>query len=145
MAAGPWKVFPYGKLRIGNGTIALDAGNIFNLTLHSIGASANLLTTAVSKWSSIGSECTGGGYTAGGNTLSSNTWALSGNNGKFDSSDWVVTGSIASIKYAVIMLSQGAASGFPLCYSTLSANGFDLTGSNTMTIQMNASGIFTLA
>lgn len=144
MAAGPWKVFPYGKLRLGAGDINLST-DVFNLTIHKIGASANLLTTVVSEWASIGSECTGGGYTAGGNTLSSNTWTLSGNNGKFDSSDWVVTGTITSIKYAVIMRSVNAASGWPLCYCTLSANAFDLTGSNTMTIQMNASGIFTLA
>jgi hypothetical protein len=144
MAAGAWKINPNAKIHIGNGSI--DLGNdVFNIALHSIGASANLLTGAVSIFTSVGSQCTGGGYAAGGQTLSSNTWALSGTAGKFDSSDWVVTGSIASIKYAVIMRSISATSGFVLAYSTLSANGFDVSGSNTLTIEMNASGIFTLA
>lgn len=144
MAAGAWKVNPNAKLKIGTGSIDLDT-DIFNLTLHSVGASANLLTGAVSVFTSIGSQVTGGGYTAGGNTLSSPTWVLSGVNAKFDSSDWVVTGSIASIKYAVIMKSVSATSGLVLCYSTLSTSPFSVTGTNTLTIQMNTSGIFTLA
>ena len=144
MAAGAWKINPNAKYKIGRGLISLS-GSVFNVTLHSIGASANLISGLVSIFSSIGSECTGGGYTAGGNTLSTNTWALSGVNGKFDSSDWVVTGSIGSIKYAVIHQSEAASSGFVLCYSTLSGTGFDLTGTNTLTIQMNAAGIFTLS
>ena len=144
MAAGAWKINPHAKVKLGNGSFDLGSA-VFNLTLASVGASANILTTAVSILTSLGSQCTGGGYNAGGNTLSSNTYALSGQNGKFDSSDWVVTGSIASIKYAYIMQSVSGTSGFLLCYSTLSTSGFDLTGTNTLTIQMNASGIFTLA
>jgi hypothetical protein len=143
MAAGAWKINKNAKLKLGQGDIILTS--IFNLTLHSIGASANLISGVVSVFTSIGSQCTGGGYNAGGNTLSTNTWAISGQNAKFDASDWVVTGSIASIKYAVIMKSISATSGFVLCYSTLSTTGFDVTGTNTLTIQMNASGIFTLA
>lgn len=144
MAAGAWKINKNAKLKLGTGSIVLS-GSVFNITLHSIGASANLISGLVSVFTSIGSECTGGGYAANGQTLSSNTWAISGQNAKFDSSDWVVTGSIASIKYAVIMQSVSATSGLVLCYSTLSATGFAVTGTNTLTIQMNPSGIFTLA
>ena len=144
MAAGAWKINKNAKLKIGNGSIDLDT-DIFNISLHSIGASANLISGLVSVFTSIGSECTGGGYVAVGNTLSSPTWAISGQNAKFDSSDWVVTGSIASIKYAVICKSVSGTSGLVLAFSTLSGTGFDVTGTNTLTIQMNASGIFTLA
>ena len=144
MAAGAWKVFPRAKLKIGQGVLTLGSA-IMNLALHSVGASANLLSNNVSTWGSIGSECTGGGYTAGGNTLSTNTWALSGVNAKFDSSDWVVTGAINSIKYAVIFQSVAASSGFPICYSTLTATQLSLGAGNTLTIQMAAAGIFTLS
>ena len=144
MAAGAWKINPHGKLKIGTSSIDLDT-HVFNIKLHSIGASANLLTLNVSVFTSIGSECTGGGYATAGKTLSSPTWVLSGQNAKFDSSDWVVTGSIGSIKYAVIMRSVSGTSGFVLCYSTLSGTPFDVTGSNTLTIQMNTAGIFTLS
>lgn len=142
--AGAWKINTNAKQKLGVGSIILSGG-VFNLSLHSIGASANLLSGNVSVFSSILSECTGGGYTAGGNTLSSHTWTQSGQNWKFDSSDWVVTGSIASIKYAAIFMSTGVSEGFVLCYSTLSTSPFSVTGSNTLTIQMNTSGIFTLA
>lgn len=144
MAAGAWKINNNAKLKLGTGSIVLSGG-VFNITLHSIGASANLISGLVSVFTSIGSEVTGGGYVAVGTTLSSNTWALSGQNAKFDSSDWVVTGSIASIKYAVIMQSISATSGLVLCFSTLSTTPFDVTGTNTLTLQMNTAGIFTLA
>jgi len=144
MAAGAWKINPNAKLKLGDTSIDLG-GAIFNLTLHSIGASANLISGLVSVFTSIGSEVTGGGYAAVGNTLSSPTWVISGQNAVFDSSDWVVTGSIGSIKYAVIMQSISGTSGLVLCYSTLSTSGFDLTGTNTLTIQMAAAGIFSLA
>jgi hypothetical protein len=144
MAAGPWKINPNAKIHLGNGTFDLD-GAVFNLTLCSTAASDNILTGAVSIFTSLGSQVTGGGYVAGGKTLSTNIYSLSGQNGRFTSSDWVVTGSIASIKYAYIMQSVSGTSGFLLCYSTLSGTAFPLTGSNTLTIQMNAAGIFTLA
>ena len=131
MAAGAWKINPNAKLKLGNLSIDLG-GAVFNITLHSVGASANLLVGNVSVFTSIGSNCTGGGYTSAGNTLSSPTWALSGVNGKFDSSDWIVTGSIASIKYAVIMQSVSASSGLVLCFSTLSTSPFSVTGTNTL-------------
>ena len=144
MTAGAWNINNNAKLKLGDALFSLG-GAAFNITLHSIGASANLLSGVVSLFTEIGSECTGGGYTAVGTALASPTWALSGQNAKFDAANWVVTGSIASIKYAVIMQSVSATSGFVLCYSTLSATPFAVTGTNTLTIEMNAAGIFTLA
>ena len=58
MAAGAWKINPNAKLMLGNALLSLG-GAIFNLTLHSIGASANLISGLVSSWTSIGSEVTG--------------------------------------------------------------------------------------
>lgn len=144
MAAGAWNVFPRGKRHLGIGTFNLS-NDVFNLSLHTAGASANLQGSAVSVFGSIGSESTGGGYTAGGNTLSSTTWTASGSGYKFDSTDWVVTGSIAAIKYAVVFRSAAVSSGQVLCYSTLSTAAFALTGTNTLTIQMATAGLFTLA
>ena len=143
-AAGPWKVNQYGKLKIGKGVINLST-QVFRLALYQSAASANIAGD-ISIQSSVGSECAQtGGYTTGGERLSTNTWTQAAGSCKFDSSDWVVTGSIANIKYAYIVYSVAATSGHLLCYSTLSASQFALTGTNTMTIQMNANGIFTLA
>lgn len=143
-AAGAWKVNQYGKLKIGSATINLS-NNVFRLALYTNAASANIAGD-ISIQSSIGSECAQtGGYTTGGERLSSPTWVQAAGSVRFDSSDWVVTGSIANIQYAYIVYSVAATSGHLLCYSTLSTSQFTLTGTNTMTIQMNASGIFTLA
>ena len=68
---------------------------------------------------------------------------------KFDCDDvtWTATGgTIPNIKFAVIWLSAASANGrHLLCRSTLSTSQFTLSMGNTMTIQMNASGVLTLA
>jgi len=113
-AAGAWKVNQYGKLKIGNNTIDLTA-NLFKLALYTSAASANIAGD-ISIQSSIGSECAQtGGYTTGGERLSSPTWVQAGGSVKFDSSDWIVTGSIQNIKYAYILRSVAATSGYYSC------------------------------
>jgi hypothetical protein len=62
---------------------------------------------------------------------------------RFDASDKVFTASAASafsVLYAVIYVSGGEA----ICWSKLSGSGFSVTAGNTLTIQMNASGIWEL-
>ena len=67
---------------------------------------------------------------------------------KWDVTDPVFTASGAAlnnIRYAVIRLSSGSTtSGFPLCYAALSTAQFNVSSGNTLTIQMNANGVFTL-
>jgi len=63
---------------------------------------------------------------------------------RFDAADVVFTASTASafsVKYAAIYVSGGKA----LCWCQLSTSGFSVTASNTLTIQMNASGIWELS
>jgi len=145
MAAGAWKVNQYGKFKIGNATINLSNATDFRLALYNTAASANIAGD-ISIQSSVGSEIAQtGGYTTGGMSLSSPTWVQAAGSVTWDASDWVVTGSLASVKYAYILYSVGATSGHLLCYSTLSTTAFAVTGTNTLTIQMAAAGIFTLA
>ena len=60
MAAGAWKVNPNAKVHLGNGSFDLS-GAVLNMTLASVGASANILTAEISIFTSLGSQCTGGG------------------------------------------------------------------------------------
>lgn len=144
MAAGAWNVNRYAKFKIGNSTIDLSNAADFRLALYTSAASANIAGDQ-SVQSQVGNECAAtGGYTTGGEALGGVTWTQTAQSVRWDSSDWVVTGSIANIKYAYIVRSVTGTSGHLVCYSTLSASQFPLTGTNTMTIQMNASGIFTL-
>lgn len=144
--AQAWQISKYGKFKIGKSTINLSAA-LFRLSLHTSAASATLVAGDVSILGSIGSEVTGGGYTAGGERLSATTWTISGSNVKFDSTAKIYTGSIANIRYAVIVYSAAASTNAAhiVAYSALSTSPFSVTGTNTLTITPNASGIFVLS
>ena len=145
MAVSAWVVNNYAKLKIGNATINLSDNALFRMALYTASASATLVAGDVSVQGSLAGQASGGGYTAGGEQLTGITWTEAGGTVTFDSTAWVVTGSIAAVKYAVIVASVGATSGHILCYSKLSTANFAVTGSNTLTITPNASGIFTLS
>lgn len=145
MAVSAWVVNPYGKLKIGNATINLSDNGLFRMALYTASASATLVAGDVSVQGSLAGQASGGGYTAGGEQVTGITWTQAGGTCTFDSTAWVVTGSIAAVKYAVIIASVGATSGHILAYSKLSTANFAITGSNTLTITPNASGIFTLS
>lgn len=94
----------------------------------------------------ITGEVSGTGYTAGGATLSSVTWAYtSGTNvWKFDAADVSWTGSTITARYAVIYVdTAGASSTDPLiAYIDFGADISTTTG--TFNIVFDAAGIFTI-
>lgn len=149
MAATAWAFWDRAKHRICNGVIDLSAGP-FRLALYSSAASGSINTDALTIQSEIGSECSGGNYQAGGLTLSGVAWTAGASAGQqaFDTSNAVFTASgsaISNVRFGVIVRSIGATSGYLLCWSALSTAQFDVTAGNTLTVQMNANGIFTLA
>lgn len=147
MAASAWIVFDVAKNTLGTAGLNLTAPG-YRMSLHTSAASTNI-SGAITIFSSIGSESTGGGYSA--LTLSGVTWAagLSAGVQKFDFTDPVFTASssiLKSVRYAVVRLSVGATtSGVPLIYAALSTASFSVTTSNTLTIQLATTGAFTLA
>lgn len=149
MAASAWVIFDRAKHYIGDGTIDLSGGE-FRISLHKTSASANLVGDITIK-SSVGSEISAtGGYAAGGQSLSSPLWTNGASAGeqKWDATDPIFTASGASlnnIRYAVIATSVTATSGVLLCYAALSTAQFNVSSGNTLTVQMNSSGIFTLS
>ena len=149
MAATAWAFWDRAKHRICNGDISLSAGP-FRLALYSSAASGSINTAALTIQSEIGTECSGGTYAAGGLTLAGVAWTAGASAGqqKFDCTDPVFTASgsaISNVRFGVIVRSIGATSGYLLCWSALSTAQFDVTVGNTLTVQMNANGIFTLA
>jgi len=125
MAATAWVVYNKAIKKIGNGTIDLSS-----------------LTDEVAS---------GNGYTASGKAMTSEVWTVGGSAGayKFDAADvvWTATGgAINSIKAAVILTSGDSAGACHLlAWSQLTTAAFNLSSGNTLTVQLNASGIFTLA
>jgi len=149
MAATAWAFWNESKHRICNGDINLSAGP-FRLALYSSAASGSINTATITIQSEIGSECSGGAYNAGGLTLSGVTWGAGASAGqqRFDTTDAIFTASgsaISNVRFGVVVRSIDATSGYLLCWSALSTAQFDVTTGNTLTVQMNANGLFTLA
>jgi len=150
MAATAWAFYTPAKHKLGLATSGFDlSADVFMMTLWQSAATTPAETATLSLISEISLECSGGAYVSAGTSLSSTTWTTSGANQKFTSSNWVVTataGPISLIKYAVIANSLSAGGGHVLCWSQLTTVGsISLATGNTLTIQMNAAGIFTLA
>lgn len=149
MAADAWDFYNEFTEYIGDGTIDLDA-DTFNLGLYL--STSNAATLSTSGRASLTNEhADANGYTSPGSALGSVTWTRSGGTTTFDSANEVFTASGGSItaRFAVIdddTVTTPVAD--PLvCYSLLDNSPADVTATdgNTLTIAMNASGIFTLA
>jgi hypothetical protein len=130
-----------------DGTIDLDTDS-FKVTLHTSTYSPNAGTHTV--YADLTNELsTASGYTNGGVALGSVTWTRSGATVTFDAADtvWTASGGTITARYAVIR-KDGTANAIvsPLvCYILLDTTPADVsaTTGNTLTLQWNASGIFT--
>ena len=146
MAAGAWKVYDTTRKKMGDGTLDLAAG-IFYLTLHTPASNAGDIT--LSSQGSLDNEITSGnGYSNSAMTLSETSWtSVAASTYRFDACDWFVSangGTVPSansdIQFGVVWQSGGAL----VCFSTLSATAFNITATNRLTVQLNASGVFQL-
>jgi hypothetical protein len=146
MAASAWEVYNEAKKYIGSATLNLTTAK--RITLHTSASNASTLTLSIySELTNEVSETTD--YSSSGVSMASIAWTVgvSAKQYKFDADDVVWTasaGNIANIKFAVISNVSGGASGKLLCKSKLTTAQFTLSTGNTLTLQMNASGILTL-
>lgn len=144
MAATAWTLYNKAKKKIGNGTIQLGV-NTLKMQLHT--SASNCSTATLSTAASVtGEVANGSGYVTGGQTLAGVIWTVGASAGqyKLDATDpvWTATGgNIANIKFALIKNSGGQA----ICWSKLTTAQFTLSQNNTLTVQLNAAGIFTLS
>lgn len=149
MAAGAWTFYNEAKKYIGSAVINLASGN-FRIQLHT--SASNAATATLSVISSVSNEVTeANGYSSSGKALANRVWTVGASAGqyKFDADDvfWSANGgTIPNIKHAVIWLSGASAGARKLLVrSQLSTSQFTLSSGNRMTLQMAATGIFTLA
>lgn len=148
MAAQAFKLYNRAKRKLGAGTISLPGA--YRIAL--VGSGSNFATATLSLLGSLTDQVTeANGYSSSGKALASEAWTAGASAGqiKFDAADpvWTATGgAINSIKAAVIFAS-GASAGacHLLAYASLTSSAFNLSSGNTLTIQFNSSGIFTLA
>lgn len=142
MAASKWQVYNEAKKFLLTGLIDLDTSAI-RMKMVKNASAAKVSDYTRSTFDSCGTAVAFSG--AGNNTRTpANIKVTAGASAKeimFDSDDVVFTasGTLTSIRYAVI----GVSGGKSLAWCKLSAD-TDLSAASTLTIQINASGYFTL-
>ena len=142
MAAGAW-TFPDGaRTDLLNGTFDLDT----NTFLMALFLSTSNIGAASTTYAGVTNEhANANGYTTGGISMGVLTLAGTTTVTVDDPSDavWTASGGSIVARFAVIYESGGNV----LCYCLLDSTPADVTATtgNTLTVALNASGIFTLA
>lgn len=140
MAAGTWTFPTAAKTSLTTGTF-LDADS-YKIALF---LSTSNIGSGSTTYAGVTNEvANGNGYTTGGNSV---TLSRSGTSTvTFDTTDpavWTASGAGFSARYAVLY----EVGGNVLCYCLLDSTPADvtITAGNTLTLTINASGVFTLA
>jgi hypothetical protein len=152
MAAGKWKVYDQAKVYLANGTHDLDDPTNWKCALFLSTSNANTLGVGTGVYGDLTNEhANANGYTTGGVAIASETFTQSGGTATFDANDATFSASGGSIvaRYAVVYR-NATVNGIVkplLCVCLLDTTPADVTVTtgNSLTIVMNAAGLFTLA
>lgn len=144
MAANAWAFYDSFSEAIGDGTIDLDT-DVLKLALFLDAGNADVVTQAT--FASLTSELSAAGYTAAGDTVAGLTWSQTSGTATLDINDNVWTFSAgATFKFCVIY-SVTATGNDLIAFALLDNTPADIVigSGNSFTLQINASGVFTLA
>lgn len=148
MAASAWLVHNKVKEYLGNKVIDFD-NDSFSMTLHPSGS--NVHDPATDAYSTVNTELsTQFGYTAGGIALTGVDWSSVGATSTFtcNQAQWTASGGDIVAWYAAIRDTTVTSPVVApiICSCILSDPGANVTATdgNTFTVQINASGVFTL-
>lgn len=147
MAASAWRKYDSFPEYMGDNTIDMD-NDTFKMALYLSTSNAATVTTNTVKADLTNEHSNANGYTTGGVTVAA-TWAHSGGTTTFDVADgaWTASGGTITARFAVIYDDTPTSPADPLaCYSLLDTTPADVsvTDGNTLTVQINASGVFTI-
>lgn len=149
MAAQSFKIYNEAKRKIGAALLNLTS-TAFRMTLHT--SASNAATLTLSIYNELTNEVAdANGYSSSGKALTGEVWTVgaSAKSYKHDVDDVVWTGTggtIPNIKFAVEWLSAAAsANRHLLCVASLTSAQFTLSQNNTLTLQINSLGVFTMA
>ena len=147
MAAGAWTFTNGGRTKLLDGTLDLDT-DLFKIALHL--STGTQPSATIVNWSELATSEHAAlyGYTAGGLPTGSGTaLALSGTTtvtvDRAVDPVWTASGGSIVARWAVLY----EVAGVVVCYCLLDSTPADVTATdgNTLTVAMNAAGIFTLA
>ncbi len=149
MAAGKWKMYESAKLAWANKEIDFNTDS-FKINLYLSTSNANTLTAAtIDALADLTNQhATANGYTQDTKAVTI-TYSNSSGTITFDETTnpvWTASGGSIVARFAVIY-DDTHANKIPICVCLLDTTPADVTATdgNTLTITMNASGIFTLA
>ncbi len=149
MTANAWAFYDSYSEAQGDGTIDLDT-DVMKVALFLAASNAQTVTQAT--FASLTSELVAAGYTAGGETIvlaggAAAGWAQTGGTATLDIDDIVWTFSAGATFRAAALYSVTATGNDLICFSLLDNTPADIVigSGNSFTLQINASGVFTLA
>jgi hypothetical protein len=148
-AAGKWKVYESAKLAILNKEVDFDSDS-FKINLYLSTSNADTLTAAtIAALTDITNQvATNFGYTQNDKAVTLTVANSSGTITVDETTNpvWTASGGSITARFAVIY-DDTHASDLPICVCKLDTDDADVTATtgNTLTITMNASGIFTLS
>lgn len=152
MAAGKWKLYEISKKYLADGTFDLDLTTNWKMALFLSTSNANTLSVGTGVYGDLTNEhANANGYTTGGVALTGITWVNSGGTITFDCNDpvWTASGGSIVARFAVIYENATLNTIVKplLCVCLLDTTPADVTTTtgNTLTISINASGIFSLS
>jgi len=152
MAAGKWKIYEFAKEYLADGTHDLDDTTNWKMALFLSTSNADTLSVGTGVYGDLTNEhANANGYTTGGVALTSVAWTHSGGTVTFDCDNpvWTASGGSIVARFAVIYRNATVNTIVKplLCVCLLDTTPADVTATtgNTLTITINASGVFTLS
>jgi hypothetical protein len=153
MAAGKWKVYEFAKEYLSDGTHDLDNASLgYKMALFLSTSNCDTLSVGTGVYGDLTNEhANANGYTTGGIALANEVWTHSGGTVTFDCDNvvWTASGGDIVTRFAVIYVDATVNSIVKplLCVSLLDTTPANVTATNgnTLTVAINASGVFTLS
>jgi hypothetical protein len=151
-AAGKWKVYEYAKEYLMDGTHDLDnTGLGYSMALFLSTSNANTLSVGTGVYGDLTNEhANANGYTTGGQAITGEAWTHSGGTVTFDCDNvtWTASGGPITARFAVIYVNATVNTIvkplLAVCLLDTAPADVTATDTNTFTISINASGVFTL-
>lgn len=151
MAAGKWKTYEFANEYLADGSHDLDDTTNWKIALFLSTSNCDTLSVGTGVYGDLTNEVANGlGYLTGGLAITGVTWNKSGNVVTFDmdNSTWTAAGGSIVARFAVIYRNAtvNAIVKPLLCVCLLDTTPANVTATdgNTLTIAINASGVFTL-
>lgn len=151
MAAGKFKLYEIAKKYLADGTFDLDDTTNWKAAIFLSTSNANTLSVGTNVYGDLTNEhANANGYTTGGVAITGVTWTRSGGTITFDIDNPVWTASGGSITGRFIVIYKNATVNSIvkplLCVELVDTTPADTTATagNTFTVNINATGVFTL-